>query len=199
MSSSNGNIFRVTGHLCGEFPGQRLVTRRFDVFFDLRPNKRLSKQSWGWWSETPSSSLWRHRNERPSTGSPIHEKTIFISRRAPNLQYKANRWTYLPNAGWVLHSPAGCSVADFGSRATLVWSSGLLHCRNITMKATQQAHRLFHTPPRATPIRNHCVSTNYSKIFGLWNKLIWHGSIGGYICYFPESLDILVPIIYLCD
>ena len=46
----------------GEFPAQRPVTRSFDVFFDLRPNKRLSKQSWGWWSETPSSSLWRHRN-----------------------------------------------------------------------------------------------------------------------------------------
>ena len=28
----------------GEFPTQRPVTRNFDVFFDLRPNKRLSKQ-----------------------------------------------------------------------------------------------------------------------------------------------------------
>ena len=46
----------------GEFPTQRPVTRSFDIFFDLRLNKRLSKQSWGWWSETPSSSLWRHRN-----------------------------------------------------------------------------------------------------------------------------------------
>ena len=48
MTSSNGNIFRVTGPLCGEFtdpgefPAQRPVTRSFDVFFDLRPNKRLS-------------------------------------------------------------------------------------------------------------------------------------------------------------
>ena len=33
----------------GEFPTQRPVTRSFDVFFDLRLNKRLSKQSWGWW------------------------------------------------------------------------------------------------------------------------------------------------------
>ena len=33
----------------GEFPSQRPVTRSFDVFFDLRLNKRLSKQSWGWW------------------------------------------------------------------------------------------------------------------------------------------------------
>ena len=54
MTSSNGNIFRVTG-LCagnsaatGEFPTQRPVTRSFDVFFDLRLNKRLSKLWWGW-------------------------------------------------------------------------------------------------------------------------------------------------------
>ena len=47
MTSSNGIIFRVTGPLCGEFTGlgefptQRPVTRSFDVFFDLRLNKRL--------------------------------------------------------------------------------------------------------------------------------------------------------------
>ena len=32
----------------GEFLTQRPVTRSFDVFFDLRLNKQLSKQSWGW-------------------------------------------------------------------------------------------------------------------------------------------------------
>ena len=68
MTSSNGNIFRVTGPLCGEFtspsefPTQRPVTRGFDFFFDLRLNKRLSKQPWGWWFETPLWSLWRHCN-----------------------------------------------------------------------------------------------------------------------------------------
>ena len=46
----------------GEFPSQRSLTRSFDVFFDLRPNKRLSKQSWCLWFETPSWSLWRHCN-----------------------------------------------------------------------------------------------------------------------------------------
>ena len=72
MTSSNGNIFRVTGPLCGEFTGpgefptQRPVTRSFDVFFDLRLNKRLSKHSCGWWFETLSWSLWRHHND--STG-----------------------------------------------------------------------------------------------------------------------------------
>ena len=29
----------------GEFPTQRPVARNFDVFFDLRPNKLLSKQT----------------------------------------------------------------------------------------------------------------------------------------------------------
>ena len=68
MTSSNRNIFRVTGPLCGEFTGpdeyptQRPVTRSFDVFFDLRLNKRLSKQPWGWWFETPLWWLWRQCN-----------------------------------------------------------------------------------------------------------------------------------------
>ena len=53
MTSSNGSIFRVTA-LCagsspvaGEFPSQRPVTRSFDVFSDLRMNKRLNKRSRG--------------------------------------------------------------------------------------------------------------------------------------------------------
>ena len=46
----------------GEFPTQRPVTRGFEVFFDLRLNKPLSKQSWGWWFEMLSSPLWRHCN-----------------------------------------------------------------------------------------------------------------------------------------
>ena len=50
--SSNGNIFRVTGHLCGqftgdrwipqvtgEFPAHRPVMRNFEVFFNLHLNK----------------------------------------------------------------------------------------------------------------------------------------------------------------
>ena len=68
MTSSNGNIFRVAGPLCGEFTGpgefptQRPVTRRIDVFFDLRLNNRLSKQPWSWWFETLLWSLWRQCN-----------------------------------------------------------------------------------------------------------------------------------------
>ena len=67
--TNHDDIFRVTGPLCGEFTGtgefptQRPVTRSFDVFFDLCLNKRLSKQPWGWWFETPSWSLWIQCND----------------------------------------------------------------------------------------------------------------------------------------
>ena len=60
----------------GEFPARRPVTRSFDVFFDLRPIKRLNEQSRCWWFETPSHLLWRHYNghvkwasQRPVTWS----------------------------------------------------------------------------------------------------------------------------------
>ena len=82
MTSSNGDIFRVTGPLCGnspvpgEFPAQRPVTRSCDVFVDLRLNKRLSKQSWGWWFETLSGPLWRHSNEQ---SEPFIESNMAVN------------------------------------------------------------------------------------------------------------------------
>ena len=73
MMSSNENIFCFTDPLWGEstghqwippvtdeVPSQRPVTRSFDVFFDLRLNKRLTKQTRRRWFEMPSRSWWRH-------------------------------------------------------------------------------------------------------------------------------------------
>ena len=47
-------IWAGNSPVTGEFPARRPVTRSFAVWFDLRLNKRLSKQSGGWWFETPS-------------------------------------------------------------------------------------------------------------------------------------------------
>ena len=62
-------IFSTSMALCawnspvtGEFRAQRPVTRSFDVLFDLRLNRRLSKQSLGWWFVTPSVALLRQCN-----------------------------------------------------------------------------------------------------------------------------------------
>ena len=60
--SASMDICAENSPVTGEFPAQRPVTRSFDVFFYLRLNKRLSKQSWGWWFDTPSHPLWRHCN-----------------------------------------------------------------------------------------------------------------------------------------
>ena len=61
-------FFRVASPVCEEFTDHRWIphtkasARSFDILFDLSLIKRLSKQSWGWWFETPSRSLWRHCN-----------------------------------------------------------------------------------------------------------------------------------------
>ena len=55
MTSPHGNI-RVTGG----FRSQRPVTRTFVVFFDLRLDKWLSKQSRLRWFQTRLRSLWCH-------------------------------------------------------------------------------------------------------------------------------------------
>ena len=68
ITSSNGNIFPRN------WPFVRGIHRWFVnslhkgqcgalmSFFHLCLNTRLSKQSWGWWCETPSRSLWYHCN-----------------------------------------------------------------------------------------------------------------------------------------
>ena len=95
MMSSNGNIFHVTGHLCGEFtgpgefPAQRPVTRSFDVFFDLRLNKWLSKQWRGWWFETLSRPLWRHHNVEHGEWFKIHHHWLW---NKMCLNFKATCW-----------------------------------------------------------------------------------------------------------
>ena len=70
------NVWRPNSPVTGEFPAQRPVTRSFDVFFDLRLNKRLSEQSRGWWFETPSRPLWRHCNANYAEDKKLCTKLV---------------------------------------------------------------------------------------------------------------------------
>ena len=70
MISSNANLFHITGSLWGESTSQqewipllKASDAEFAVFFDLRLNKRLSKQARRQWFEMPFHSLWCHCNE----------------------------------------------------------------------------------------------------------------------------------------
>ena len=97
MTSSNGNILRATRPLCGnspvtgEFPSQRPVRQSSDVFFDLRLNKWLSKQSRHWWFEMPSCSLWRHCNDQNLVQCNCH-----------NLLCSVNTWHLDTRSGIIL-------------------------------------------------------------------------------------------------
>ena len=78
MTSSNGNIFRVTGPFWGESTGHRWIplTNASDaeLWCCLRLNKRLSKQSRRRWFETPSRSSWHHCNDLISVKHQLHMK-----------------------------------------------------------------------------------------------------------------------------
>ena len=134
MTSSNGNIFRATGPLCGEFTGpgefptQRPVTRSFDVFFDLRLNKRLSKQPWGWWFETLSLSLWRQCNDQVLTWTHDDQfygaemccnasHALFIKRDWLNSFASREMWKYMWQGYF---SNASCRI--LAVRIPLRWS-----------------------------------------------------------------------------
>ena len=71
----------------GEFTAQKPVTRSFNVFFDLRLNKRLSKQWRGWWFETLSRLLWRHRNGGLAIICRQHFQVHFLERKSKYFDY----------------------------------------------------------------------------------------------------------------
>ena len=116
---SHMNIFRVTGPLCGEFTCPRWIplTKASDTelccFFDLRLNEPLSKQSWGWWFETPLSPLWRQCNAelansaRTSSLSTVNSSEV-KQQRYINFSY--HYYTKTSNTGhtktWMLRNNA---------------------------------------------------------------------------------------------
>ena len=97
----------------GEFPSQRPVTRGFDVFFDLRLNKRLSKQSKRWWFEPPSRPLWRHCN-------------VFLLTIYPLVLYPYTWMTWITNAGPYCNNPNPhrCIISE------IPWNTNNHHTNN---------------------------------------------------------------------
>ena len=99
MTSSNGNFFALlaiwagNSPVTGEFPSQRPVTRSFDVFLNLRLNKRLNKQSWGWWFETPLCSLWRHCNDWRQYAASA--RTCFVIDIEPKIKLETTKFKTL--------------------------------------------------------------------------------------------------------
>ena len=127
MTSSNGNIFRVTGPLCGEvtghgeFPAQRPVTLSFDVFFDLRLNKRLNTQYWGWWFETHRAHydvIVMCEPKRLSMGTPLilHQYGKCRYRETMALRSSTLQWRHNGGDGVSNHRRLDCLLSSLFRR-----------------------------------------------------------------------------------
>ena len=112
MTSSNGNIFRVTGHLCGEFTGPRWIpcTKASDAefwcFLWSVSELRLSKQPWGWWFETLSWSLWRHCNGNTWHWCTDFARSLLLQR--PQWLFIRMRFRGISFCGWEQSSLSCC-------------------------------------------------------------------------------------------
>ena len=113
----------------GEFPTQRPVTRSFDAFFDMRLNKRLSKQSWGWWLETLSRPLWRHRNLTTNLHSD-HDDVCITFRLCGRMHSNQVMKTYIlhwDHDKYVLHSDHYDVYITFRSWWRMHYNAGCNH------------------------------------------------------------------------
>ena len=94
----------------GEFPSQRPVTRGLDAFFDLRLNKRLSKQLSRRWFVTPSHPLLHHCNEAITWANVYPE----LCRHNALLGHSEFNWTSINHKNFV-------SKIRFGKRLNYMY------------------------------------------------------------------------------
>ena len=101
-----------------EFPSKRPVAWRFDVFFDLRLNTRLSKQPWGWWFDKPSRPLWRHCNDY----FPYSDPDVGLADLSKNTQIPS----YSGIHSWYLGSEQNNKILQTAFPQKLSWDKMLV-------------------------------------------------------------------------
>ena len=136
----------------GEFPSQRPVTQSVDVFFHLRLNERLRKQSWGLWFETPSCPLWRHNDAivtRPLSVLGVCISSFFFTRmlcislfvlqaryKCPIVAFRRYeyrmQWIYLYHRGM---NKSECHV--------VYWRQNIKRKQLLTQNVNAKCHILF--------------------------------------------------------
>ena len=103
MTSSNGNIFRVAGHLCGEFtgpdqfPAQRPVTRSFDVFL-------ICAGITGWVNNRGAGDLRRSRAHYDVNVMVVCSFIYAICQQIQKDKYHS-QWSIMPTLYFILIFP----------------------------------------------------------------------------------------------
>ena len=110
--------------ITGGFASQRPMTHSFAVFLDLRPNKRLSKQSSCRWFETPSCWLWRHCNATwpPYSNALLYDLCLVFWLKFHCNLFPKDKWTIIwINDGliyWSIHQSLGLDEFSLRRQAT---------------------------------------------------------------------------------
>ena len=128
-----------------EFLAQSPVMRSFDVFLNLRPNERVSKQWWGWWFETSFRPLWCHCNVVPigivfcfvhfrlSLWCPMKLNIIHVTGKILlehltlnfDISYRILNWWY------VIFRPQGDEICDTYRWAPCWMLNVLIHTKHV--------------------------------------------------------------------
>ena len=124
----------------GEFPTQRPVTQSFDVFFVLRLNKRLSKQSWGWWLETLSRPLWGHCNGVMTKGMQSNDSPIYLQKTDHSSQRvcSAEKYFHVMTSSWYKSLPTNIRLIQIRNPLTM----HVLHCVIIVLNERLRGHHM---------------------------------------------------------
>ena len=166
MTSSNGNSFRVTDLCAGdspvtrELPSQRPVTQSFDIFFHLRPNKRLSKLSWGCWFVTHSCLLWRHCNGNCKSSSQKGKWSVVLRAPIQCISTKHSRSTCL---SYLDSIPEIEFIEKMRSRKLFSWYSFGCQCTSSEPLIRLPCHADFNW-------RNGCYSFRYDSLVSELNR-----------------------------
>ena len=90
--------------------------------FDLHLNKRLSKQSWGWWFETLSHPLWHHCNDLRQIGW-CHDMATLSTRLHWNL-VRGIHWSLVDSLIARFMGSTWAHLGPIGPRWALCWLHG---------------------------------------------------------------------------
>ena len=189
--SSNGNIFRVTGLLCGKFTGERSVTRSFDVFFDLRLNKLLSKRWRGWWLETSLRPLWCHCNLKMCKYKIDDTTTIWYTMSIPLMPVVGPRRTARFHFLWVQEAVSArtslryvlCDVMSFCFSRIPKWIITPWPTKILMISGWGNGLLLDHIQPLTEPVLPYHQQYTLEFIPGLWlrgysryqsTSCVWH-------------------------
>ena len=171
MTSSNANIFHVTGPLVSP---HKASDAEFWCFPWSAPDKWVGEQSRRRWFETPSRLSWRHCNDLEFLWMPVtlngglYHRTLSI---APKGQYSVEVICQA-SRDLILESTVGQPTLQFYRKVTANW---LWLYPWEEKKSHDQLQEIITKDFQISPIANKQAQSSFhsTSIFVIWFALMW--------------------------